>query len=333
MPSIRPILYAVFVLVFIITASVFYFVSLEDKSWMDALWLVMSSVTTTGYNDVMPSTRAGRIITMFLAVLGFGFLTYVLSTSLSGMVEGHISDIWGKRRMVKQIARLKDHIIVCGAGRVGKEVIRELIRKKKDFVVIEKDPTILEGIRSDGNVLFIAGDATEERILHMAGVTDARGVITTIPDDAGSLMIAISCKDFNPEAHIVARATRPESVVRLKRAGADTVVSPSAIAGNRMALASLKPASVSVVETLIDDHENNLNLEELCINNKSTLVGMRLKDSRIRDDYGIMVLAIRRESQNIINPEPSEVFMVGDILVLFGAAEQLSLLEKVVAGE
>ncbi len=333
MPSIRPILYAVFVLVFIITASVFYFVSLEDKSWMDALWLVMSSVTTTGYNDVMPSTRAGRIITMFLAVLGFGFLTYVLSTSLSGMVEGHISDIWGKRRMVKQIARLKDHIIVCGAGRVGKEVIRELIRKKKEFVVIEKDPTILEGIRSEGNVLFIAGDATEDRILYIAGVTEARGVITTIPDDAGSLMITISCKDFNPEAHIVARATRPESVARLKRAGADTVVSPSAIAGNRMALASLKPASVSVVETLIDDHENNLNLEELRINNKSTLVGKELKDSRIRDDYGIMVLAIRRESQNIINPEPSEAFMAGDILVLFGAAEQLSLLEKVVAGE
>jgi voltage-gated potassium channel len=333
MPSIRPIFYAVFVLIFIITASVFYFVSLEEKSWMDALWLVMSSVTTTGYSDVMPSTRAGRIITMFLAVLGFGFLTYVLSTSLSGMVEGQISDIWGKRRMVKQIARLKDHIIVCGAGRVGKEVIRELIRKKKDFVVIEKDPAILERIRSEGNVLFIAGDATEERILHMAGVTGARGVITTIPDDAGSLLITISCKDSNPEAHVVTRATRPESVARLKRAGADTVVSPSAIAGNRMALASLKPASVAIVETLFDDHENNLNLEELYLNNKSTLVGKKLKDSRIRDDYGIMVLAIRRESQNIINPDASEVFMAGDILVLFGEAEQLSLLEKLVAGE
>ncbi|TEB10953.1 potassium channel family protein [Pelotomaculum propionicicum] len=333
MPSIRPILYAVLVLFTIITAAVFYFATIEGKSGMEALWLTMSSVTTTGYSDVMPSTSAGRIITMFLSVLGFGFLTYVLSTTLTGMVEGRISDIWGKRKMIKQITRLKDHIIVCGAGRVGKEVIRELIRKKKEFVVIEKEPSILEDIRAEGNVLFIAGDATEDRILQMAGVAYAKGIITTIPDDAGNLMITISCKDFNPEAHIVARATRPESVIRLKRAGADTVVSPSAIAGSRMALASLKPASVAVVETLIDDHENNLNLEELLITYKSKLVGMRLKDSRIRDDYGIMVLAIMREGQNIINPEPSEVFKVGDILVLFGAAEQLYLLEKVVAGE
>jgi len=316
----------------IIFAAVFYFVLLEEKSVMDAIWLTMSSVTTTGYSDVMPSTNAGRIITIFLSALGFGFLTYVLGTSLTGMVEGRISDIWGKRKMMKDISKLKDHIVVCGAGRVGSEVIAELLRENQRFVVIEKDLTRLAELQDEG-ILHIAGDATEDRALLSARVTDARGVITTIADDAGNLLITITCRDFNPKVHIVARANRPESIIRLKRAGADTVVCPAAIAGNRMALASLKPVSVAVVQTLVEDRENNLNLEELTINEKSVLVGKELKNSRIREDYDVIVLAIRRGDRNIINPAPTEKFIAGDLLVLCGIAEQLSKLEKIVAGE
>jgi voltage-gated potassium channel len=291
----------------------------------------MSSVTTTGYSDVMPVTKAGRIITIFLSVLGFGFLTFVLGTFLSGMVEGRISGAWGRRRMEKNIAKLKNHIVVCGAGRVGREVICELLQEKKDFVVIEKDPAHLTEFCDEG-VLCINGDATEDKILLAAGIKAAKGVITTLADDAENLMIIVTCRDFNPAAHIVARANRPESIVRLKRAGANTVVCPSAIAGNRMAKASLKPTSVAVVETIVEDRNNSLNLEEMVVSERSLLAGLAIKDSRLRKDYGALVLAIKRNGVNIINPDPAEFLMTGDLLVLCGTEDQLSRLETVVTG-
>lgn len=309
----------------------FYYYEFEQKNFLDAVWLTMSSVTTTGYSDVMPATKTGRIITIFLSVLGFGFLTFVLSTFLTSMVEGRITGVWGKRKMAGEIAKLKKHIVVCGAGRVGREVVLELTQGKRDFVVIEKDPVQLAQLAEEG-ILHIAGDATEDRILLTAGIKEAGGVITTLADDAENLMIIITCKDFNPGARVVARANRPESIIRMKRAGADTVVCPSAIAGNRMALASTKPISVAVVETIVEDRNNNLNLEELTISGKSMLVGKEIRESRLRKDYGILVLAIKRDEKNIINPEPTEIFKAGDILVLCGTAEQLSKIEPVITG-
>lgn len=333
MTSLRPVIYATVALILVVSASMFSYIRLEDKSFIDALWLTMTSITTVGFGDVVPSTTAGRIITILLMLIGIGIFAYVVGTFFGEILEGHLSDAWGKRKMIKEISKLKEHIVVCGAGRVGRMVVRELIGEKKKFVVIEKDPACLAELRSEGDVLFIVGDATEDKVLLSAQVTNAKGVITTLADDGGNLMITIACKEFNPEAHIVARATRPESIIRLKRAGADTVVSPSAIAGKRMALASLKPASVAVVQTLIEDHEINLNLEELTVSEKSGLVGKELKNSRFREDYGVIVLAIRRGDRNIINPVPTEKFIAGDLLVLCGIAEQLSKLEKIVAGE
>jgi voltage-gated potassium channel len=329
--SIRPIMYAFLFLMSFISSAVFYYYEFEQKSFMDAMWLTMSAVTTTGYSDVMPANKTGRIVAIFLSVLGFGFLTFVLSTFLTGMVEGRISGVWGKRKMAKEIAKLKNHIVVCGAGRVGREVVCELLQGKREFVVIEKDPVQLAELGEQG-ILHIAGDATEDRMLLAAGIKEAKGVITTLADDAENLMIIITCKDFNPEARVVARANRPESVIRMKRAGADTVVCPSAIAGNRMALASTKPTSVAVVETIVEDRNNSLNLEELIISEKSTLVGKEIRESRLRKDHGILVLAIKRGERNIINPDPTEKFLAGDLLVLCGTAEQLSKLESVITG-
>jgi len=331
--SLRPIINAVIALIILVLAGTYSFMKLEEKSFMDALWLTMTSITTVGFGDVVPTTTTGRIITIFLMLSGIGMLTYVAGTIFSGMLEGHLRDIWGKRKMMKEILKLKNHIVVCGAGRVGREVVAELLQENQRFVVIEKDPPRLEELRSDGGILFIAGDATEDKVLLSARLSKARGVITTLAEDAGNLMITIACKDFNPEARVVARANRPESIIRLKRAGADTVVCPSAIAGNRMALASLKPASVAFVETLVEDHDIDLNLEELILNEKSSLVGKELKDSRIRLEFGVMVLAIRRGEESIVNPLPTEKLMAGDLLILCGAADKLTLLEKVAAGE
>jgi len=331
--SMRPIIYAALALILIVAAGTFLFVKLENMGLSDALWLTMMNITTVGFGDVVPVTNAGRSVSIFLMVSGFGLLIYVISAVFSGMLEGRLADIWGKRKIMKEISRLNGHLIVCGAGRVGKEVTAELLQERQKFVVIEKDPARLEELRSINGILFISGDATEDRVLLNAGLRRAKGVISTLPEDSENLMIVIACKDFNPKARVVVRANRPESVVRLRRAGADTVVCPSAIAGNRMALASLKPASVAFVESLVEERDIDLNLEELFLSERSVLAGKMLKESRIRESYGVMILAIRRGEEDIVNPDPAEKLYAGDLLIACGSAGNLTLLEKVVAGE
>ncbi|BAF59644.1 MAG: potassium channel protein [Pelotomaculum sp.] len=153
--SLRPIIYATLALTLLIAAGVACFIGLENKTFMDALWLTVISITTVGFGDVVPSTSAGRVITMLLVLGGVGMLTYSISTVCVIVLEGHLSDIWGKRKMMKEIAKLNNHIVVCGAGRVGKAVIAELVHEKQSFVVIEKDPASLEELRSMTNVLYM----------------------------------------------------------------------------------------------------------------------------------------------------------------------------------
>lgn len=335
MNSLRPVIFATFALSFAILAAIYGLMTIEEMSFMDALWLAVTSISTVGFGDKVPSTTNGRIIVMVLIFCGVGLFTYLLSAIFVGVMEGHIRDAWGKRKMLREISKLKEHIVVCGAGRVGRAVINELMAGKQKFVVIEKDQDRLEELQelhSVGGVLFIAGDATEDRVLLSAGTVRAKSIITTLADDAGNLMITIACRDFNPYARVVARANRPESMVRLKRAGADTVVCPSAIAGNRMALASLKPASVAFVQTLVEEREIDLELEELSISENSPIAGKELKESRLREQYGVMLLAIKRGEESIVNPEPTEKFQPGDVLILSGPSDKLTTLEKVVAG-
>lgn len=329
---LKSFLYAFIALTMVMVAGVEAFVRLEGLSYLDAMWLATVSITTVGYGDVVPKTLPGRVVTMLLIVSGVGLFTYVLSTLLSGLVEGGVRDVWGRRRMEKKIANLNNHIIVCGAGRVGREVILQLIHEKKKFVVIEKDIERLEQLKADG-VLFIAGDATEDKNLLSARVKEAKSVISTMPEDAGNLFITITCKDFNPQVKVVARANRPEAVLRLKRAGADTVISPAAIAGNRMALAAVKPASVAFVQTLIEQHQVNLELEELPVSESSPLAYTELKDSRLREDYNAQLLAIIRSGQTLVSPGPNEKLIPGDLLIIFGPSDELSRLEELVTGE
>lgn len=332
MAPLRNIFYTFSALVIVITIGVICFIKLENMSFIDALWLVFVSITTVGFGDIVPSTDAGRLVTIFLIISGVGLFTYVLSAVFVGVTEGYIKNVWGQRKMLKKISTLENHIVVCGAGRVGKSVILELREGKDKFVIIEKELDRLEELRLEKEILFIAGDATEDKVLLSARVKHAKGVITTLPEDAGNLLITIACKDFNPAVRVVSRANRPESIIRLKRAGADIVICPSAIAGNRMALSVLKPASVAYVQSLIEEREIDLELEELSLAPGSSLAGKKIKDSHFREHYGIILLAIRRGNQDIISPKLEEELLPGDLLVLCGSSAQLARLEKLASG-
>lgn len=332
MSSLRTFINAFVALVLVVSLGTLAFVKIENFTPMDALWLTFITVTTVGFGDIVPHTTAGRAVALFIVISGVSLFTYVLSNVFSGLLEGQLVELWWRRKMMKRISRLENHIILCGAGRVGKEVALELVREKVKFVVIEKDPEKLNELRELG-VQYIAGDATEDKVMQLVHMESASGLITTLPDDTGNLFITMSAKTINPKIRVVARANRPENIKKMERAGADQVICPSAIAGVRMALSVLKPASVSYVQTLVDSREVNIELEEIFLDSASPLVGTDLKNSGLRENYNILLLAIKRNEDVILNPSPDEVFQPGDVLIVLGTAESLSKLELDALGD
>ncbi len=327
----RAIIIATIALLFVILGGSIAFMIVEDFTFVDAIWLTIISITTVGFGDIVPNSVAGRIIVLFIVISGLWLFTYVLGNFFSSLVEGHLIDLWGKRIMMKKVKALNNHIIVCGAGRVGHEVIMELKNNGTPFVVIEKEEKKFKDLRGD-NVLYIEGDATEDKTLNLAGIEKAKGIIISLADDAGNLFVTMSARTINPGMKIIARANRPGNINKIKRAGADSVFCPSLMAGKRMALSIIKPASVAYVQALTDTNKVNLELEELILGKSCPIVNKPLKDSGMREDFNTLLLALKRDNDTILNPGPNEVLLPGDIMIVCGPANELSKLEKLALG-
>ncbi|SHE92252.1 potassium channel family protein [Desulforamulus putei] len=323
----RNFLYAFITLNVVMAVGVFSLIKIEGLSVVDAAWLATISITTVGYGDIVPKTVPGRLVTMGLIVSGVGLYTYILSTVMVSIAEGQLFDLLGEKRRRKMISKLNNHIIVCGLGRVGSEVFNTLKHEKQPFVVIEKNPERAALYRHSG-VPVVVGDASEDKVLEQAGIHRARTLITTLPDDAGNLFIVMTSKDLNPNIKVITRATRSEGIPRLKRAGADSVIAPSALGGRRMAMSAIKPASVAFVQTLFERHNVYYQLEEFTVSSNSWLANKALKESGLREKFGCQLLVINRGHETIGSPGPDEVILPGDELIVFGPSDKLSELEK-----
>ena len=312
---------------FILICGMTSFWYFEGMSLFDALWLTIITITTVGYGDIVAHSTGGRIMTIVLIVGGIGLFAYVFNELITAVVENHLPSTWRRKKMMRGINNLNEHTIVCGIGRVGQEVSAQLKHEGVPFVVIEKNPTLIEKLQ-EKKVLYLIGDATIDQTLIKAGICKAKTIIITLPDDTSNLFITITCKDLNPQVRVIARATHPESIPRLKRSGANHVISPAAIAGSRMALTALKPASVAFVQNLTEITMVNLELEELPIYDTSPLAYQELRNSRLREDFNTQLLAIIRNKKTIVNPQPAEKILPGDLLIVFGSKDKLNELEK-----
>ncbi|HAG08829.1 MAG TPA: hypothetical protein DCK87_04595 [Desulfotomaculum sp.] len=312
-----------FILIFGIT-SFWYF---EKMSLFDALWLTIVTIATVVYGDIVAHSTGGRIMTIVLIVGGIGLFFYVINKLITSAVEYRLPDVWRRKRMMNGINNLKEHIIVCGAGRVGQEISTQLKHEGVPFVVIEKNPALTEKLQ-EKEILHLIGDATIDQTLITTGIHKAKTVIITLPDDTINLFVTITCKDLNPQVRIITRATHPESISRLKRSGANHVIMPAVIAGSRMALMALKPASVAFVQNLTEITTVNLELEELPIYDTSPLAYQEIKNSRLREDFNTQLLAIIRNEKTVVNPQPAEKILPGDLLIVFGSKDNLNELEK-----
>jgi voltage-gated potassium channel len=299
----------------------------EGYSLLNALWYIIESLTTVGYGDYVPVTAGGKIFMMVMLLVGIGYVLYVLSNGIAMIVEGRVSDIFGRHNMERRIAKLENHILICGAGRVGSEVIHNLKKDQVPFVVIESDPGVIQEFK-DQDLLIMEGNATNDEVLIGAGIHKARGIIAALPSDADNVFISLTAKELNPGIIVVARANRRDSESKLLRAGADRVVAPEALGGRRMATSILRPATVQFVDTIMYRQGNDIEIEEISVSDNSSVCCQTMRQAAIKDRTGVTVIAIVRQGEVYGVPGDDEFIKPGDVLISIGLREQLLKLEK-----
>lgn len=306
---------------------------LEGWPWFDGLYMTVITLATIGYGEIHPLTAAGRVFTIILIIVGvtvFGFLVSILTQAV---VENQIALALGRRRLFKDISQLKDHYILCGAGRVGMRIIDEFKKKGVDYVIIERDEIVAEKLLTKGNLVLI-GDATDETVLEGARVRTAKALITAASTDAENVYIVLTARGMNPDIYIVTRANDLAAERQLKRAGANKVVSPVLMGSHRMAQAALTPAVADFIELTTMTESLDLNFEQVRIVEGSLLDGKRIKDSRIRSEHNAMIVAITpREGEMIFNPNGEQMLSAGDLLIAIGTRSGLAKLAEIASGQ
>jgi voltage-gated potassium channel len=296
-------------------------------SWFDSFYFTLITLTSVGYGEPENTTEGARYFTAALIILGVGTLGYALSSAVQAVIESELLSTFGKRKMYKDINKLNGHYIVCGAGRIGSGVIRDVARSGHEFVVIEGDETIADRLLSQGH-LVLMGDATSEGVLKAAGIERARGVVCAVSSDPDNLYITLTARDLNKDLWIIARANDEAAVGRLVKAGANKVVSPALTGSTKMAQMLLRPAVADFIDLATMTERLELEIEQIEIGSESPFIGTPLKDTGIRSDHGVIVIGIKRtDGAMIFNPSADTVIEERDALVVLGSHSSLQTLE------
>jgi voltage-gated potassium channel len=296
-------------------------------SWLDALYMTVITITTVGFHEVRPLGAGGRVFTMVLALGGVFTAFYAAAAFIRAVVTGEIRTVLGRQRMENLLAHLNEHLVVCGFGRMGRLVCEEFSAAGLPFVVVDRNPAVLEDF-SIPHGIPLAGDATADEVLRKAGVERARALVTAAASDADNLYVAMSARFINEKLFIVARAESEGAERKLLRAGASRVISPYSIGGHRVAQAVLRPNAMEFLELATRSAHLELQIEETELRAGSPLIGQSLKASPVRSELGIIIVAIKKpDGKMLFNPRPESVLEVGDVVITLGHRQQLDRLE------
>ncbi|GAB4486651.1 MAG: potassium channel protein [Thermodesulfovibrionales bacterium] len=305
------------------------YMAIEGWDVVDALYMTVITLASVGYKEVHDLSTEGRLFTIVLIIGGVSSVLYALDAGAKIILEGELREVFGRRRLEKKIRDLRNHYIVCGYGRMGRIICRELREKHVRFIVVEK--AAVSELESDDTMIF-QGDATRDEVLKSIGIERAKGLISVLPTDAENLFVVLSARGLNPGLVIVARASEEGSERKLIRAGADKVVSPYHIGGLRIAHTVIKPAVVDFIEFATKSGNIDLQMEEVGIGEGSPLVGKSLDECGIGRDLGIIIVAIKKPSGEMrFNPTFRSTIKTGDTLIALGESSKLKTLEEMAA--
>lgn len=332
MNPLRRIIPPLTVLVVIITAAILGYTLIEHWRFLDAAYMVTITLATVGFREVHELSDTGRLITMGLIIFGVGTVAYTVGQVIEMMVEGQIVGYRRIRNMEKRISELKGHYIICGFGRVGHQVAREFDAEGLPYIVVDSKPETAAEL-ADKNIPYLVGDMASDEVLNSAGINKAKGLIACADSDTSNVYVTLSAREMNPDLYIVARASTLDTEAKMKRAGANRVISPYYIAGNRMAAMALRPVAVDFLDTVMHSENVELMLEEYLINSSSNLIGKTLSELQIKQKTGAMILAIKHSTGKFnLQPGAKTSLGHGDVMVALGTCEQLEALRKLAEG-
>ena len=318
---------SVFLLVGVIAGGTVGYMIIEGWTPWDALYMTVISVTTVGYREVHPLSRAGEFFTMVVLTVGVATVLYTFTFFMARIVEGDLQHRWGLRRREHMLDELERHFIICGFGRMGRIVATEFWRQRVPFVVIERDPDRMQEA-VDAGYLAVEADAASETVLTRVGIKKARGFIAAVSTDAENVYAVLTARLMRPDLFIIGRAETDDARTKLVRAGADRVISPYQIGGLQLAQTALRPAVVDFVQIATSSESLELSMEQVRIADGAALSGRTLLDSNLRQRFGVIVVGIQRANGRMeFNPAPDAEMRSGDHLVVLGRPENLRELE------
>lgn len=329
----RKIILSASLLTFILFVGVAGYSLLENMSFLDALYMTVITVATVGYREVTELSDAGKIFTIFLIITSFGIFAYAISSITQFIVEGEFNQFFKNRKKVDQIAKLHNHVIICGFGRNGRQAAQVLKNHHQRFVVIEKDNNITDNITHKYRHLVLNGDASNDETLLKAGIQRARAIITTLPNDADNLFIVLSARHLNPNIYIISRASEENSDTKLKIAGANKVIMPDKVGGAHMGTLVLKPDTVELIEMISSQGLNDVSLEEILFSDLSeSLQHKTLKELELRHKCGANIIGFKTpDGQYIINPSPDTPIIPNSKIFVLGTKEQIKKLKTILS--
>ncbi len=329
LPIMKKIITSIIILLLILAYGTSGYMLIEGTNLTDVVYMTVISITTVGFSEVIPLSPAGKYFTIFLIFGGVGLFLFIVSLITQAMVEGGLQTFLGRRHMEKKLAVLKDHYIVCGFGRIGKVISKILHENRRTFVIIENNPDEIATIENLG-YLVLRGDSTSDDILKMAQIDNAKGLIAVTSSDADNVYIILSARVLKPDIYILARSSGKKGAeTKLLRSGANKVFSPYEIGARRMAQSLVRPTVIDFIDLTVHDGELGLRLEELRVSEKAAFSGKTLKESGIRSEFDLIVVAIKREKgEMLFNPSPDTEILTGDILVVLGEHTNIQGLEK-----
>ncbi len=326
MDSTRHLVFSILISILILAAGTSGYMAIEGWPFIDALYMTVITISTVGFKEVNQVGEGGRIFTIFLVFCGVGFSLYVAAAVVQFMVEGRIRIIMGRRRLNKKIDHLNNHYIVCGYGRIGQVLCRHLKEADIDVAVIEKSSEQVP-VMDENDVLYIADDATDENNLLKAGIKRARGLVAVLATDTDNVFLVLTARQLAPELFIMARASERNAIIKLRAAGANMVESPYVMGAMSMANRIIRPTVTSFLDLAFAQRHKDIQMEEIPVSAASELVNVELKDSGIRKNFNLIIIAIKKPDGSMqFNPSFDAVIKPDDTVIAVGEPASLQKL-------
>lgn len=322
--SLQRIRFGLVSLTSIFIVSIVGYRMLGDYTWLEATWMVVVTISTVGFSENTESTALMQLFTICVILLGVSSAVYTCGGFIQLALEGEVERALGKRKMTREISRLKDHVIICGFGRLGQDLATQLDHRGISFAIVDLDPDKIE-LAGQKNLLAVQGDATSEQVMEQVQLSTARALATALPTDAENVFITLTARNLRPDIQIISKSEHESSCRKLRQAGADKIVMPQRVGAQQMERMISRPTTADLVELFAEASHLEMELDEFLVSPESGLIGVTLQHSKIKEAFNLLVVGIKDQTGEFrFNPNPDETISAHDTILVIGQVADIN---------